>query len=89
MPLALILNELITNAVKHGVNGRGAGEIRVSMKRGGDNMILAVEDDGPGFEMLSSGGHSSGIGLVRGMTRQLSGPSQLKTAEERVHCSLS
>jgi two-component sensor histidine kinase len=28
MPLALILNELLTNAAKHGVNGKGEGSVR-------------------------------------------------------------
>ncbi len=73
MPLALILNELLTNAAKHGVNGRGEGEIEVSLRRLEDGIELTVQDHGPGFELNPSGKRSSGLGLVRGMVRQLAG----------------
>jgi PAS domain S-box-containing protein len=73
MPLALILNELLTNSAKHGINGRGAGEIAVALKRAGDHMLLSVEDDGPGFDLRETGRRSSGLGLVRGLAQQLRG----------------
>ena len=73
MPLALILNELLTNAAKHGINGRGTGEITVSMQRSDGQIILRVADDGPGFEELDTGRRSSGLGLVAGLARQLGG----------------
>jgi two-component sensor histidine kinase len=72
MPLALILNELLTNAVKHGANG--GSPIRVGLNSGGESSCLWVQDSGPGFD-LSSAMHkrSSGLGLVGGLARQLSG----------------
>jgi two-component sensor histidine kinase len=73
MPLALIVNELVTNAAKHGINGRGTGEIKVSFKRAEDTIELCVEDDGPGFEFSENGKRSSGLGLVSGLARQLRG----------------
>ena len=73
MPLALILNELLTNAAKHGINGRGTGEITVELKQADGFIVLSVEDDGPGFDLHETGRRSSGLGLVRGMTRQLRG----------------
>jgi PAS domain S-box-containing protein len=73
MPLALILNELLTNAAKHGINGRGTGEIQVTLSHTDDQMILCVEDDGPGFDTHEPGRRSSGLGLVAGLTRQLRG----------------
>jgi PAS domain S-box-containing protein len=73
MPLAIILNELLTNAAKYG-NPDGEGTIRVSLKEQGNLVILTVEDGGPGFEpSLLRGRRSSGLGLVQGMVRQLSG----------------
>ena len=71
LPLALILNELLTNAAKHGINGRGTGEIQVTLGRESGALMLVVGDDGPGFDLLSTGRRSSGLGLVRGMCRQL------------------
>lgn len=73
MPLALILNELLTNAAKHGINGRGTGLIQVALTHGKDEMVLSVEDDGPGFELHETGRRSSGLGLVAGLSRQLRG----------------
>ncbi|MES1152215.1 MAG: histidine kinase dimerization/phosphoacceptor domain -containing protein, partial [Dongia sp.] len=72
MPLALILNELLTNAVKHGVHG-GAGTIRASLTRDGDCFVLAVEDDGPGFDLEAARPRASGLRLVEGLARQLRG----------------
>ena len=72
MPLALILNELLTNAAKHGVNGHD-GTIRVSMKNDEGTYVLVVEDDGPGFDLESTRKTSSGLRLVEGLARQLRG----------------
>lgn len=78
MPLALILNELLTNAAKHGVNGRGEGTISLGLKEAGDEMVLWVEDDGPGYEYKPTGRRSSGLGLVTGLTRQLRGTFEIE-----------
>jgi signal transduction histidine kinase len=74
MPLALIANELLTNAVKYGLNGRGAGTVRVRLKREEDDSFLFyVEDDGPGFDLQSIQRRSSGLALVQGLARRLGG----------------
>jgi PAS domain S-box-containing protein len=73
VPLALIVNELVTNAAKHGVNGRGEGSIRVSLRRNADSFVLQVEDNGPGFELAKTRRRSSGLGLVIGLVRQIGG----------------
>jgi PAS domain S-box-containing protein len=72
-PLALILNELLTNAAKHGINGRGEGTVKVSLTKGPNEMALRVEDDGPGFELSKTRRRASGLGLVMGLTRQIGG----------------
>ena len=48
-PVALILNELITNAAKYARNENGAAEIHVSLKTEGDDIVVTVCDNGPGF----------------------------------------
>jgi PAS domain S-box-containing protein len=73
MPLALIVNELLTNAVKHGIKGRAAGRINVGLRKDGDSFLLYVEDDGPGFELGEVRKRSCGLGLVLGLARQLGG----------------
>jgi two-component sensor histidine kinase len=46
--LALVVNELVSNAVEHGLGGR-AGTVIVRAEREGDRLGLVVEDDGPGL----------------------------------------
>jgi two-component sensor histidine kinase len=69
-PLALILNELLTNAYKHGLRS-GGGLISVTLERIGDEYELIVRDDGPGFVASTGERRSSGLGLVRGLCRQI------------------
>lgn len=73
MPLALIINELLINAVKYGLPGIGQGSIRVSIRRSGGGISLVVEDEGPGFELSSVRSSSSGLRLVEGLVRQIGG----------------
>ncbi|HEX5510802.1 MAG TPA: sensor histidine kinase [Actinomycetales bacterium] len=46
--LALVLTELVSNAVEHGLGGR-PGKVVVRAERDGQRLRVAVEDDGPGF----------------------------------------
>lgn len=69
--LALVANELLTNAFKY-----GRGQVSVRFWSSGDGKILEVEDEGPGFDegILS---RSSGLRLVRSLCRQIEGKLQL------------
>jgi PAS domain S-box-containing protein len=87
MPLALILNELLTNAVKHGMNGSGAGSVRVGLTRQDDAFVLYVEDDGPGFDLEAVRQRSSGLQLVQGLARQLRGRFDV-TQNPATRCSV-
>ena len=78
VPLALILNELLTNAAKHGLGNRG-GAIRVGLTRETGSFLLYVEDDGPGFDLAAARGRSSGLRLVEGLSRQLRGQFAVAT----------
>jgi two-component sensor histidine kinase len=72
--LALIINELVTNAMKYAV-GPSGGEIKVRLKQQLDGAWrLLVSDDGPGLPpnaLVESPGH--GLDLVRLLVRKLSG----------------
>jgi PAS domain S-box-containing protein len=78
MPLALILNELLTNAVKHGLKGRDEGEIKVRLTKEAPGFVLSVEDGGPGFDLGEARRRSSGIGLITGLARQLGGAFEIE-----------
>jgi PAS domain S-box-containing protein len=77
MPLALILSELLTNAMKHGMPAGGGGTVRVALKRDQESHLLLVEDDGPGFVLSSVRQRCSGLQLVQGLARQLRGNLQV------------
>lgn len=72
MPLALILNELLTNALKHGLDG-GNRIVRAGLVKDSNGCRLFVEDGGPGFDLENVQARSSGIRLVQGLARQLGG----------------
>ena len=69
--LALIANELITNAVKHGSPDAG-GTLRVIFTPDGDELSLVVHDSGPGIGAEAES-RSSGLKLVRALCRQIGG----------------
>jgi two-component sensor histidine kinase len=87
MPLALIANELLTNAVKYGLNGQDAGTIRVRLKQEDNSLLFYVEDDGPGFDLQSVKRRSSGLALVQGLARQLRGKFEV-TRTPATQCSV-
>lgn len=73
MPLALILNELLTNSAKYGANERGEVAINVGLEVHSGSYELYVEDNGPGFDFEQARKRSSGLGLVIALARQLNG----------------
>ena len=87
MPLALIVNELLTNATKHGMNGSGRSTVRVGLTREVDSFLLYVEDEGLGFDFQSVRKQSSGLQLVEGLARQLRGKFEV-TRNPNTRCSV-
>jgi two-component sensor histidine kinase len=74
MTIGLIVNELVTNAVKHAVLTVGGG-ILVSLDRRPDGMWrLTVRDAGPGLpDLIAHSAQKGGVGLVRTLARKLRG----------------
>ena len=87
MPLALIANELLTNAIKYGVNEWATRTIRVRLGREDDSFLFYVEDDGPGFDLQLVQQRSSGLRLVQGLARQLGGKFEV-TRTPATKCSV-
>jgi two-component sensor histidine kinase len=72
-PLALIVNELLTNSIKYARQPGTPTRVNLRLARRDGMIELCVEDNGPGFVSSAAGKRSSGLGLVRGLTRQLRG----------------
>ena len=65
--LALVLNELITNAIIHGFEGRSQGTLSITIRRDGDNGLILVCDDGVGMAQapVDTGRKHLGMAIVR------------------------
>ena len=53
--LALVLTELVTNAVEHGFQGREHGTITISAERDGEHLRARIADDGKGITVEPTG----------------------------------
>ena len=73
--LAIVLNELISNAIEHGFDQHAeqqmSGEIRISGAKQDDTIVVRVADDGAGVPEGFSLDTAEGLGLqlVRGLVR--------------------
>jgi two-component sensor histidine kinase len=79
LPCGLILNELISNAFKHGFPN-GAGEIRLTLRKVEEGRCsLLVEDNGVGIssDINVNTSKSLGLRLVRLLTQQIRGSFEL------------
>lgn len=74
-PLGIVLNEAMTNSLKHAFAGRQRGRIAVSLAREGGDVVLVVADDGIGLAPADAGGseHSLGLKLTKQMADSLGG----------------
>ena len=79
VPCGLILNELISNAVRHAAPEGGKAHILVRVRTAGSSVVeLTVSDDGPGL----TAAHRAGLGLqlVTGLVEsQLDGTHETKS----------
>jgi len=75
-PVGIIVNELLTNAVKYAFSGAKSGEIKVKISRKDDNHIeIIIRDNGSGLPDAMEISNSRGIGLtlVKMMIQQING----------------
>ncbi len=63
IPCALIVNELVTNCLKHAFPGERTGTIEVSLRGVGKECVLAVADDGVGLPEQLDIEHTESLGL--------------------------
>jgi len=81
IPLGLVVNELVMNAIKHAFPGGADGEIHVSFGPANGRFLLAVTDNGIGMPPVDapaqaagfSGGNGLGMRLIEAFTQQAGG----------------
>lgn len=83
LPCGLIINELLTNSIKHAFPGGRKGNIEISLSKDKDNMNnLIIKDDGIGAGNLNFENASTmGMELVNMLTEQLEGKIEVKTCK--------
>jgi len=91
LPLGLLVNELVTNAMKHAFPGGRPGTIEIELRRNGAGTLqLRVADDGIGMPADLERGGSLGLQLVDALVGQLDGSLAItRVGGTRVDITLS
>ncbi|MGI9535373.1 MAG: sensor histidine kinase, partial [Thermodesulfobacteriota bacterium] len=75
MPCGLIINELITNSLKHAFPNEMTGNVNVELKKNSTKYILKVSDNGIGISnsLNIENSNSLGLQIVTSLTKQING----------------
>ena len=81
IPIGLIVNELVTNALKYAFPSETRGTVMVTLKRVPGALRLTVADDGKGVDIRRA---DSGLGgrLVEGFAQQLGGQVERESSSQ-------
>ncbi len=73
VPVALIINEAVTNSIKYAFPGNRRGTIEITMHRDDDQITLIIADNGIGIDssLINSVSDSLGLQLIRGLTKDI------------------
>lgn len=82
VPLALVVNELVTNSLKHAFPDTRTGEICVELRLVDGRFVLRVTDTGVGVppDLDTATTRTLGLRLVRSLTGQLGGEFRIQRA---------
>jgi two-component sensor histidine kinase len=80
IPLGLIVNELVTNSLKHAFNKEINPVLDISIKQINNQLIISIKDNGEGIADINSNGKtdSFGLKLVNSLLKQLNGQLEYK-----------
>ena len=87
VPLGLIINELVTNALKYAFPDERPGRVVVGFSRDGDHYHLLVEDNGIGMSKDIKGG-GQGLHLLQGFSRAIDGKINISSTSAGTSVSL-
>lgn len=88
IPLGLIINETITNALKYGIVAEQQGEIYVSLRKlSPERYEMYLGDNGVGYpeDINPTTSHSLGLKLIYNLARQLKGTVSRDTEKKGTH----
>lgn len=84
IPVALFIVEALTNALKHGVTH--GGTVQIDLTENSGDVIVSVQDDGVGVSASAANG--TGLKLIKGFARQLSGQWKIDDVDKGYKVSL-
>ena len=85
VPVGLILNEIVVNSIKHGFPNGRQGEIRVDLKREGQDICFRVVDNGVGVQKEDVD-DSMGIELIETLASQIDGTFEVVSGKNGTSC---
>jgi two-component sensor histidine kinase len=82
LPLGLLVNEIISNALKHAFQGASSGRITISLSTVSDREArLTISDNGRGFN-LDSAPQNMGSKLIAAFASQLKGEVKIESSKQ-------
>lgn len=78
VPIGLIVNELVTNALKYAFVGKDSGSIQINLNKDQNRLILSIKDDGVGIDNENPKS-SFGMKMVKSLCRQLKAKWEVKS----------
>jgi len=83
IPCGLIINELVSNALKYAFKGRKKGRLSIYLHEEDNEVVIAIKDDGVGLpkDFAFEKNNSLGIQLVYALIDQLDATVKVNQAE--------
>jgi len=81
IPCFLVINEVITNSVKHAFPGGRSGEIIIDFKHINNEYVISIRDNGVGLphDLDVQKTNTLGMQLINGLIMQLDGKLEIKS----------
>lgn len=90
IPLGLVINELISNALKYAFTNKSSGTIDIVLKSVNDTLVLSVSDNGQGLPENFSVDEVSSLGfrLIKAFSDKLKSELDISSSKEGTKISL-
>ena len=85
IPIGLIINELLTNALKHAFPDQKTGSVHLSLREQEKRLVLQVSDNGQGMKDTASDG-SFGLSMIETFREKLEGDLQINGDQGTTIC---
>lgn len=87
IPLGLLITELVTNSLKHGIKGDEKGKIYVHLTRKEKSILLEIGDNGIGLpkDFVIEDSETLGLQLANSLVEQLNGKCEKDLSQKGAH----